>query len=226
MYKSDDFHPYLYKTSDYGKTWKKIVNGIPANAFTRVVREDPNHKGLLVAGTEFGLYISYDDGENWKPFQLNIPITPITDVAFHKREQEMVVAHRARAFYVLDDVPLLYQLKDSVPDRRCAFVQAQRHLPLRRRRTRGRRWTWAAPRGRESSGRRGGVLLPEGPAPGRSDSGIPGLHRQTGEEVLEQSRGAAPGAASDEEDNPFRGGPPRAPRDPGGHESLRVESAL
>jgi hypothetical protein len=114
MYKSDDFRPYLYKTSDYGKTWKKIVNGIPDHAFTRVVREDPNHKGLLVAGTEFGLYISYDDGENWKPFQLNLPITPVTDVAFHKREQELVVATQGRAFYVLDDMPLLYQVNGSV----------------------------------------------------------------------------------------------------------------
>ena len=96
MYKSDDFRPYLYKTSDYGKTWKKIVNGIPRSHFTRVMREDPNHKGLLVAGTEFGLYISFDDGENWKPFQLNLPVTPITDVAFHKREQELVVATQGR----------------------------------------------------------------------------------------------------------------------------------
>ena len=114
MYKSDDFRPYLYKTTDYGKTWKKIVNGIPDRSFTRVVREDPNHKGLLIAGTEFGLYISFDDGDNWKPFQLNLPITPITDVAFQKREKELVVATQGRAFYVLDDVPLLYQLNDAI----------------------------------------------------------------------------------------------------------------
>ena len=114
MYKSDDFRPYLYKTTDYGKTWKKIVNGIPASHFTRVVREDPNHKGLLIAGTEFGLYISYDDGENWKPFNLNLPITPITDVAFHKREKDLVVATQGRSFYVLDDLPLLYEMKDSI----------------------------------------------------------------------------------------------------------------
>jgi len=114
MYKSDDFLPYLYKTTDYGQTWKKIINGIPAGSFTRVVREDPNHKGLLIAGTEFGLYISYDAGDNWKPFNLNIPVTPITDVAFHQRDQELVVATQGRAFYVLDDVPLLYQLTDSV----------------------------------------------------------------------------------------------------------------
>jgi photosystem II stability/assembly factor-like uncharacterized protein len=114
MYKSDDFHPYLYRTNDFGKTWKKIVNGIPAGHFTRVVREDPNRKGLLIAGTEFGLYISYDDGENWKPFNLNIPVTPITDVAFQKRDRELVVATQGRAFYVLDDVPMLYQLNDTV----------------------------------------------------------------------------------------------------------------
>ena len=114
MYKSDDYRPYLYKTTDYGKTWKKIVNGIPATHFTRAIREDPNRKGLLVAGTEFGLYISYDDGENWKPFNLNLAVTPITDLAFQKRDQELVVATQGRSFYVLDDVPLLYQLNDDM----------------------------------------------------------------------------------------------------------------
>jgi hypothetical protein len=123
MYKSDDFRPYLYKTSDYGKTWKKIVNGIPADHFTRVVREDPNHKGLLVAGTEFGLYISYDDGENWKPFNLNIPVTPITDVAFQKRDQELVVATQGRGFYAFDDVPLLYQLNAAAASEEAHLFQ-------------------------------------------------------------------------------------------------------
>ncbi len=109
-YKLDDFHPYLFKTTDFGKTWTKIVSGIPETHFTRVVREDPNHKGLLVAGTEFGLYLSTDDGAGWKPFQLNIPIVPIADVAFHKREQDLVVATQGRSFYIFDDMPLLYQL--------------------------------------------------------------------------------------------------------------------
>jgi photosystem II stability/assembly factor-like uncharacterized protein len=109
-YQQDDFHPYLYKTADYGKTWKKIVNGIPANAFTRVIREDPNHKGLLVAGAESGIFVSFDDGENWRSFQLNMPVTPITDLAFHKRDKELVVATEGRAFWVFDDLPLLYQL--------------------------------------------------------------------------------------------------------------------
>jgi hypothetical protein len=108
-YQQDDFRPFLFKTSDYGKTWKKIVNGLPETHFTRAIREDPNHKGLLVAGTEFGLYISYDDGENWKPFQLNLPITPITDLMFQKNEKDLVVATQGRAFWIFDDLPLLYQ---------------------------------------------------------------------------------------------------------------------
>ena len=81
----------LWRSADYGKTWKKIVAGIPANAFTRVIREDPNHKGLLVAGTELGLFLSYDDGDNWRSFQLNMPVTPITDIAFHKRRERIRV---------------------------------------------------------------------------------------------------------------------------------------
>ncbi len=115
MYKSDDFRPYLYKTSDYGKTWKKIVNGIPANHFTRVIREDLKQKGLLFAGTEFGIYVSYDDGENWKTIQLNLPVVPITDLAFHKRDDELVVATQGRAFWIMDDLPLLRVLKGESP---------------------------------------------------------------------------------------------------------------
>jgi len=115
MYKSDDFAPYLYKTTDYGKTWTKIVNGIPATHFTRVIREDLKQKGLLFAGTEFGIYVSYDDGANWKPIQLNMPIVPITDLAFHKRDDELVVATQGRAFWIMDDLPLLRALKGEAP---------------------------------------------------------------------------------------------------------------
>jgi photosystem II stability/assembly factor-like uncharacterized protein len=109
-YQQDDFRPFLFKTTDYGKTWKKIVNGIPETHFTRVVREDPNKRGLLVAGTEFGLYISYDDGETWKSFQLNLPIVPITDLMFHKQEKDLIVATQGRAFWAFDDMPLVYQM--------------------------------------------------------------------------------------------------------------------
>jgi photosystem II stability/assembly factor-like uncharacterized protein len=110
MYLSDDFHPFLWKTTDFGKTWKKIVEGIPANDFTRTIRPDPNHKGLLFAGTESHLYISYDDGDKWLPFQLNLPEVPVTDIAFQKRDDEMVIATQGRGFYALDDMPLVRAL--------------------------------------------------------------------------------------------------------------------
>ena len=113
MYKFDDFRPYLYKTTDYGKTWTAINNGIPAKAFTRVIREDPNKKDLLVAGTETGMYVSFNGGANWQSFQLNLPVVPVADLAFHKREKELVVATQGRAFWILDDLPLLYQLNGS-----------------------------------------------------------------------------------------------------------------
>ena len=110
MYKWDDYRPYLFVTRDTGKTWTAIDHGIPDRSFTRVVREDPNHKGLLVAGAETGMFISFNSGADWQPFQLNLPVVPVTDLAFHKREGELVVATQGRSFWILDDVPLLYQL--------------------------------------------------------------------------------------------------------------------
>jgi photosystem II stability/assembly factor-like uncharacterized protein len=113
MYKFDDYHPYLYKTSDYGKTWTSINTGIPADAFTRVIREDPNKKGLLFAGTETGLYVSFDDGAKWQPMQLNLPISPVADLAIQKRDKELVVATQGRSFWIFDDMPLLHQLASN-----------------------------------------------------------------------------------------------------------------
>ncbi len=112
MYKWDDFRPYLYKTSDYGKTWTKIVNGIPDGAFTRVVREDPVRQGLLYAGTEAGLYISFDDGANWQPFQRNLPYPPITDLAV--KNDDLVVATQGRAFWILDDLTALRKWDETI----------------------------------------------------------------------------------------------------------------
>ncbi len=114
MYKSDDNRPYLYKTSDFGRTWKKIVSGIPETAFTRVIREDPNRRGLLYAGTETGLYVSFNDGESWQSLQLNLPIVPITDLAVHKRDKDLVVATQGRAFWILDDLTVLHQWNERV----------------------------------------------------------------------------------------------------------------
>lgn len=111
-YKLDDFKPYLYKTTDYGKSWKKIVTGIPDKHFTRVVRADPHRKGLLYAGTENGMYISFDDGDNWQPFQLNLPIVPITDLAL--KNDDLIVATQGRSFWVLDDLTPLHQLQPEI----------------------------------------------------------------------------------------------------------------
>jgi photosystem II stability/assembly factor-like uncharacterized protein len=113
MYKFDDYKPYLYRTSDYGKTWTKITNGIPDGAFTRVIREDPNKRGLLYAGTETGMYASFDSGANWQSLQLNLPVVPITDLAIHKREKELVAATQGRSFWILDELPLLHQMMDA-----------------------------------------------------------------------------------------------------------------
>ncbi|HYP52228.1 MAG TPA: hypothetical protein VEQ42_01740 [Pyrinomonadaceae bacterium] len=113
MYKWDDFRPYLYKTNDYGKTWRRINDGIPDGAFTRVVREDPNRRGLLYAGTETGMFVSFDDGARWRPLQMNLPVVPITDLALHKREGDLVAATQGRSFWILDDLNVLHQLADA-----------------------------------------------------------------------------------------------------------------
>ncbi len=107
-YKLDDFAPYLYKTTDYGKTWTKIVNGIPDDHFTRVVREDPNRRGLLYAGTEAGMYVSFDDGATWNPFQINLPIVPIHDLEV--KGTDLIAATHGRSFWVIDDLSPLHQL--------------------------------------------------------------------------------------------------------------------
>lgn len=116
MYKSDDFRPYIYKTNDYGKTWSKIVDGIPETAFTRVVREDPHVRGLLYAGTETGVYISFDDGRKWSSLQLNLPVVPITDIAVHRRDRDLIVATQGRSFWILDDLAVIEQWKEQLED--------------------------------------------------------------------------------------------------------------
>ena len=114
-YKSDDFTPYIFKTEDYGKTWTKITNGIGAMHFARCIRADKKRSGLLYCGTEYGMYISYDDGLNWKPFQLNLPMVPITDLTI--KENDLVVATQGRAFWVLDDLTPVQQKDNSILDK-------------------------------------------------------------------------------------------------------------
>ena len=104
-----DLKPYIFKTSDYGKTWSKITNGITGeHTFVRVVREDKKRKGLLYAGTETGLFISLDDGQNWQPFQLNLPVVPINDLTM--QDNDLVVATAGRSFWILDDVAAIQNI--------------------------------------------------------------------------------------------------------------------
>lgn len=111
-YQLDDRRPYIFKTHDYGKTWTKVVNGIPDNDFAQVVREDPIQRGLLYAGTEHGIYISFDDGEHWQSFSLNLPDTQVSDMAFARND--LVISTHGRGFYVLDNIGMLRQMKPGV----------------------------------------------------------------------------------------------------------------
>ena len=111
-YKSDDFTPYIYKTEDYGKSWTSITNGIDKMHFTRCLRADKKRQGLLYAGTEYGMYISFDDGVHWKPFQLNLPETQIADMTI--KNNDLILATHGRAFYVLDDLSVLQQMDNTI----------------------------------------------------------------------------------------------------------------
>ena len=120
-YKLGDNEPYLYKTKDYGQTWEKITTGIDPNHFTRVVRADPKKAGLLYAGTENGMYISFDDGANWQSFQLNLPIVPITDLTI--KDNNLIAATQGRSFWLIDDITPLHQLSDEVANSKFYLYQ-------------------------------------------------------------------------------------------------------
>ena len=116
-YKMDDFRPYIFRTNDFGATWELLTNGrngIPSNHFVRVVREDPGRPGLLYAGTEFGMYVSFNDGQTWQSLQLNLPVTPITDMQV--KDGDLVVATQGRSFWILDDLTTLQQLTNEMAD--------------------------------------------------------------------------------------------------------------
>jgi photosystem II stability/assembly factor-like uncharacterized protein len=114
-YKLDDFEPYFYKTNDYGKTWTRITNGLPNNVFTRTIREDPTRRGLLFAGTETGVHVSFDDGANWHSLKLNLPVVPIHDMVI--KDNDLVLATHGRSFWVLDNIAPLRQLSDEISNK-------------------------------------------------------------------------------------------------------------
>jgi photosystem II stability/assembly factor-like uncharacterized protein len=107
-YKLGDFAPLVYRTDDYGRSWRSIAAGLPAHVFARVVREDPSQAGLLYAGTENGMFISFDGGGNWQSFQLNLPRVPVTDLEVH--DGDLIAGTEGRAYWVLDDLSSLEQL--------------------------------------------------------------------------------------------------------------------
>ncbi|UZR97844.1 WD40/YVTN/BNR-like repeat-containing protein [Chondrinema litorale] len=110
-----DFKPYIYKTEDYGKSWELLTtgsNGIPSDYPARVIREDTEVEGLLYAGTDYGLFISFDDGKNWLPFENNLPLTPVTDIKIH--QGDLVMSTMGRGFWILDDIQILRDLKNGV----------------------------------------------------------------------------------------------------------------
>ncbi len=111
-YQLGDWKPYIFKTNDYGANWELITEGIPADYPVRVVREDPDRAGLLYAGTEFGMFISFDDGANWQSFQRNLPVTPITDIKVH--QQDLVISTMGRSFWIMDNLSSLHQPLDKI----------------------------------------------------------------------------------------------------------------
>lgn len=150
-YKLGDYQPYLYRTTDYGKTWTLTVNGIPSDEFTRVVRADPKRKGLLYAGTEEGMYISFDDGANWQSFQLNLPLVPITDLTI--KNDNLIAATQGRSIWIIDDITPLHQLNTQV-----ANAAAHLYKPMASYRM-GAGGGWGRPSKTEGANHPGGVMV-------------------------------------------------------------------
>lgn len=125
-YKLDDFSPYLYKTSDYGQTWQRINANIADDHFTRVIRSDPQRRGLLYAGTENGLYVSFDDGAAWVRFQLNLPVAPIYDLLL--KDGDLIAGTHGRSIWILDDITPLHQMADSNGEARTSLCKPRRAL--------------------------------------------------------------------------------------------------
>ena len=120
-HKLDDYKPYAFKTSDYGRSWTKITTGLPDNSYVHSVKEDPKRKGLLFAGTENGIYVSFDDGGHWQSLKLNLPTTPIHDVTV--KNDDLIVATHGRAFWVLDDISPLRQMSASTASEEAHLYQ-------------------------------------------------------------------------------------------------------
>ncbi|MDE2679421.1 MAG: hypothetical protein OXI76_16100 [Gemmatimonadota bacterium] len=131
-YMMGDFSPHTYRTEDYGATWTRITtgeNGVPGNHPVRVVREDPDREGLLYLGTEFGMFVSFDDGGSWQPFQLNLPVTPITDMK--RVHGDLVLSTMGRGFWIMDNVAPLHELDEQVAGAGAHFYEVEDVYRLR-----------------------------------------------------------------------------------------------
>lgn len=171
-HENDDYRPYIYRTYDYGKTWKKVVEGIPEDDFIRVVREDPARPGLLFAGSERRVYVSFDAGEHWVSIQNNLPLTPVHDLVF--KDGDVVAATHGRSFWVLDDVTPLRQAGSLKPDSPFLFKPKDSYRPS------GISFAYFLPSDAESMSvevlDEEGIVVSRGS--GALDTGA-GLHRQT-----------------------------------------------
>jgi photosystem II stability/assembly factor-like uncharacterized protein len=127
-HQNDDFRPHIYRTSDYGKTWTAIVKGIPDTTFVRAVREDPKKRGLLYAGTEMGVFVSFNDGADWRPLQLNLPRAPIHDLIV--KNDDLVVATHGRSFWILDDLTPVRQFTEEIAKKDVHLYTPQTALRL------------------------------------------------------------------------------------------------
>jgi len=153
-YQLDDWEPYLYRTTDYGESWTRLTtgdNGIPADHPVRVVREDPEREGLLYAGTEFGMYVSFDDGAHWQPLQQNLPTTPITDIELHRGD--LILSTMGRGFWIMDNLAPLRQARPQVAEADAHLFDVPDQYRMR----------YDAPGG---YGPGGGPAAPEYPTPG------------------------------------------------------------
>ena len=142
-YRMDDFRPYVFRTDNYGESWSLLTsgrNGIPKDHPVRVVREDPSRRGLLYAGTEFSLFVSFDDGAHWQSLQLNLPHVPVTDLRVHQKD--LVVATQGRSFWILDDLTPLHQLSDKVSNQHVILFPPRDAYRVNRKRSRRRSTTW------------------------------------------------------------------------------------
>jgi photosystem II stability/assembly factor-like uncharacterized protein len=131
-YKLGDYHPYVFRTDDFGKSWTLLTsgsNGISSDNPARVVREDPARKSLLYAGTENGMYVSFDDGQNWKSLQLNLPIVPVTDLEIH--DNDLVASTQGRSFWILDDLTVVHQVASSTTAKTASLLQPRNTYRMR-----------------------------------------------------------------------------------------------